>query len=140
WRKQLSNAPLTELPADHPRLKKEEFRGSYRAFRIPGELAERLRELGRRNRASLFMVLLAAWKVLLYRYTSQSDVAVGGPIANRTRMEIESLIGFFVNTLVLRTDLNGNPNFIETLSRVRRTTLDAYDHQDMPYEKLVAEL
>lgn len=140
WRKQLSKAPAPELPTDHPRLQKEEFRGSHWSFRIPGEIAERLRDLGRRNHASLFMILLGAWKVLLYRYTGQDDMVVGAPIANRTRVEIESLIGFFVNTLVLRTCLNGDPSFIEALSRVRKTTLDAYEHQDVPYEKLVAEI
>jgi len=140
WRKQLSDAPVSKLPADHPRPTRETSQGCHLHFCIPGALAEQLRELGRRNQASLFMVLLAAWQVLLYRYNAQSDVVVGAPIANRTRLEIEPLIGFFVNTLVLRTDLSGNPAFTEALARVRRTTLDAYEHQDVPYEKLVAEL
>ena len=140
WRKQLSKAPPAELMTDHPLSEKEGFRGSHWSFLIPRENTEQLRDLGRRHQASPFMVLLGAWNVLLYRYTGQDDTVVGTPIANRTRVEIESLVGFFVNTLVLRTDLNGNPNFIEVLSRVRRTTLDAYEHQDMPYEKLVAEL
>ena len=86
------------------------------------------------------MVMLAAFKVLLYRYTGVDDILVGTPIANRTRMEIENLIGFFVNTLVLRSDLSGNPSFREFLQRVRETTLEAYAHQDLPFEKLVEEM
>jgi condensation domain-containing protein/AMP-binding enzyme len=140
WRKQLSDAPVSQLPADHPRSQRETPQGSHSHFRIPEAVAGQLRELGRRNQASLFMVLLAAWQVLLYRYSTQSDVVVGAPVANRTRLEIEPLIGFFVNTLVLRTDLSGNPAFKEVLTRVRKTTLDAYEHQDVPYEKLVAEI
>jgi amino acid adenylation domain-containing protein len=140
WRSQLDNSPILELPLDHPRIQKGRLRGASLHFQIPADLAERLRELGRKNQASLFMILLAGWKVFLYRYSSQPDVVVGAPIANRTRVEIESLIGFFVNTLVLRTDLSGDPSFTEVLARVRTITLDAYEHQDVPYEKLVAEL
>ncbi|HZD92694.1 MAG TPA: amino acid adenylation domain-containing protein [Candidatus Sulfotelmatobacter sp.] len=140
WRSQLDNSPILELPLDHPRIQKGRLRGASLHFQIPAHLAERLRELGRKNQASLFMILLAGWKVFLYRYSSQPDVVVGAPIANRTRIEIESLIGFFVNTLVLRTDLSGDPSFTEVLARVRTTTLDAYEHQEVPYEKLVAEL
>jgi non-ribosomal peptide synthetase component F len=86
------------------------------------------------------MTLLAAFQARLYRYTGQQDIVVGSPIANRTRVEIEGLIGFFVNTLVMRTDLSGNPSFRELLRRVRKTALEAYDHQDLPFEKLVEEL
>src|SRR4029079_17910753 len=89
---------------------------------------------------TLFMTLLSAFKVLLWRYTNQPDVVVGSPIANRTRAETEELIGFFVNTLVLRTDLAGNPTFAELLKRVKEVALGAYDHQDLPFEKLVEEL
>jgi non-ribosomal peptide synthetase component F len=89
---------------------------------------------------TLFMTLLAAFKALLYRYSTQDDIVVGSPIANRNRSEIEELIGFFANTLVLRTNLSGNPSFRDVLKRVREVTLGAYAHQDLPFEKLVAEL
>jgi amino acid adenylation domain-containing protein/non-ribosomal peptide synthase protein (TIGR01720 family) len=140
WKRQLGNAPILDLPIDHARPQKEKFLGAHCNFQVSREIAEGLRELARREHASLFMTLLAAWQVLLHRYTGQSDVLVGAPIANRTHVEIESLIGFFVNTLVLRTEINSHSNFKETLSRIRKTTLDAYEHQDVPYEKLVAEL
>lgn len=140
WRKQLKDAPVLALPTDHPRPTREEFRGAHCFFLIPVEIAERLREIGGRNQASLFMVIFAAWQVLLYRYTGQSDIVVGAPVANRTRVEIEPLIGFFVNTLVLRTEIDGNSNFIDVLSVARKTTLGAYEHQEVPYEKLVADL
>jgi non-ribosomal peptide synthetase component F len=89
---------------------------------------------------TLFMTLLAAFKALLYRYSTQDDIVVGSPIANRNRSEIEELIGFFANTLVLRTNLSGNPSFRDVLKRVREVTLGAYAHQDLPFEKLVAQL
>jgi non-ribosomal peptide synthetase component F len=100
----------------------------------------KLRTLARREGVTLYMTLLAAFQVLLHRYSGQSDIVVGSPIANRTHIEIEKLIGFFVNTLVLRGDLSGNPTFCELLQRVRHVALDAYDHQDLPFERLVEEL
>jgi non-ribosomal peptide synthetase component F len=106
---------------------------------VPGSLSQALRELGRREGATLFMTLLAAFQVLLYRCSGQEDIAVGSPIAGRRRTELEGLIGFFVNTLVLRTDLTGNPTFTELLARVRESALGAYTHQDLPFEKLVEE-
>jgi amino acid adenylation domain-containing protein len=138
WKEQLADAPpVLELPIDAPRLARKNLRGSTRSFSLEQSLTERLRKISRENETTLFMTLLAAFKVLLYRHTAQSDIVIGTPIANRTRSEIEPLIGFFVNTLVLRTELNGNSSFSELLKRVREVCLGAYAHQDMPFEKLV---
>src|SRR5262249_24110334 len=111
-----------------------------RAISIPGPLHAALRTLSEREGATLFMTLLTAFKVLLHRYTGQDDVVVGVPVAGRNRVELEGLIGFFVNTLVMRTDLSGDPPFREALRRVRDFAVGAYAHQDLPFEKLVAEL
>ena len=141
WKARLAGAPaLLELPTDHPRPAVQGFRGASEPFALPPELLARLEALGRREGATLFMVLLGAFQVLLARYAATDDVSVGTPIAGRTRREVEGLIGFFVNTLVLRTDLSGDPGFREVLRRVRESTLGAFEHQDVPFEKLVAEL
>lgn len=141
WQKQLSgNLPFLQLPVDRPRPRVQTFRGARYSFSLPTNLTEALKTLSQDEEVTLFMTLLAALKTLLYRYTFQEDILVGSPIANRNRTETESLIGFFVNTLVLRTDLSGNPTFRELLRRVRQVTWDAYDHQDLPFEKLVEEL
>lgn len=141
WQKQLSGSlPVLQLPADRPRPKVQTFQGAGQSFSISTELTEALKTLSQNEEVTLFMTLLAAFKTLLYRYTFQEDILVGSPIASRNRIEIEGLIGFFVNTLVLRTDLSGNPTFRELLRRVRQITRDAYDHQDLPFEKLVEEL
>ncbi len=141
WRERLSGAPeLLELPADHPRPPVQTYRGATVPMEFSPALLERLQALGRREGATLYMVLLSAFQVLLGKYAGSDDVVVGSPIAGRTRGEVEGLIGFFINTLVLRTDLSGNPGFRETLRRVRETTLGAYEHQEVPFEKLVAEL
>ncbi len=141
WKGKLSGAPeLLELPTDRARPAVQSHRGGRERFDIPAEVVEGLRALGREEGATLFMVLLAAFKVLMARYSGQEDVVVGTVIANRSREEFEGLIGFFLNTLALRTDLSGEPSFREVLRRVRETTLDAYEHQNLPFEKLVEEL
>jgi amino acid adenylation domain-containing protein len=140
WREQLRGLPTIELPTDFPRPPVQSHRGAGLWFRLPAETSARLRALATAEGATLFMLLLAAWQTLLLRYTGQDDLVVGTPIANRTRKEIEPLIGFFVNTLVLRGDLSGDPPFRELLRRVRETTLGAYAHQDLPFERLVEEL
>ncbi|HYH83128.1 MAG TPA: amino acid adenylation domain-containing protein, partial [Longimicrobium sp.] len=141
WRERLAGAPeLLELPTDRPRPPVQTYRGATVPVELSPELLERLQALGRSEGATLYMTLLGAFQVLLGKYAGSEDVVVGSPIAGRTRGEVESLIGFFVNTLVLRTDLSGDPSFRETLRRVREATLGAYEHQDVPFEKLVAEL
>ncbi|WP_420630848.1 non-ribosomal peptide synthetase [Candidatus Leptofilum sp.] len=141
WKNLLADAPpRLELPTDFPRPAVQEYRGNHLPLQINQTLYEELKRVSQEAGATLFMTLLTAFNVLLYRYSRQEDIVVGSPIANRTRAEIEGLIGFFVNTLVLRTDLSGNPTFLELLAQVKNTTLDAYDHQDLPFEKLVEEL
>ncbi|OLD63512.1 MAG: hypothetical protein AUI47_08965 [Acidobacteria bacterium 13_1_40CM_2_68_5] len=141
WRRALAGAPLTlDLPTDRPRPAVRTHRGAKQSVVLQQGLSEALRALGREEGATPFMTILAAFNVLLMRYTGVDDVLVGTPIANRHRLEIESLIGFFVNTLVLRTDLSGDPAFRELLRRVRGVALDAYAHQDLPFERLVEEL
>jgi amino acid adenylation domain-containing protein/non-ribosomal peptide synthase protein (TIGR01720 family) len=141
WKRQLAGVPaVLDLPTDHPRPAIQTYRGSTRVFHVPTSTVESLRSLSQQEGTTLFMTLLAAFNVLLCRYTGQEDVVVGSPIANRNRSETERLIGFFVNTLALRTDLSGNPTFRQLLARVREVTLAAYDHQDLPFEMLVDEL
>jgi amino acid adenylation domain-containing protein/non-ribosomal peptide synthase protein (TIGR01720 family) len=141
WRAQLGGElPVLELPADHARPARQSHRGAQLPFTLPEPLAARLRELSGSEGATMFMTLLAAFQLLLSRYSGQSEIVVGTPIANRDRVELESLIGFFVNTLVLRTDLSGDPSFRGLLERVREVTLGAYAHQHVPFERLVDEL
>ncbi|MCP4540464.1 MAG: amino acid adenylation domain-containing protein [Chloroflexi bacterium] len=141
WKEQLDGMPeLLELPTDRPRPPTPTFRGAGETFELSMTLTEALKTLSQREGVTLFMTLLAAFQTLLYRYTGQEDTVVGSSIGNRNRSEITGLIGFFVNTLVLRTDLSGNPTFRELLGRVREVTLDAYAHQDLPFEMLVEEL
>jgi len=141
WQQQLAGVPpLLEFPTDRPRPPVQTFRGSTEHFQINPDLTRRLKDLSQQSGTTLFMTLLAAYVTLLSRYSGQEDIVVGSPIANRTRTEIESIIGFFVNTLVLRTHLQGNPTFQELLSRVRQVALDAYAHQDVPFELLVEAL
>ncbi|HZM00240.1 MAG TPA: amino acid adenylation domain-containing protein, partial [Planctomycetota bacterium] len=141
WRARLGgDPPVLELPTDRPRPAVQTFRGAGCAIEVPPGLTRALRTLSRRRGVTLAMTLLAAFKTLLSRYTGQDDILVGTPIANRTQHEIEGLIGFFVNSLVLRTDLSGDPSFAELLARVHATALEAYEHQDLPFERLVDEL
>jgi len=141
WRRQLAEAPpILELPADRPRPAAQTFAGAIELFRLSSELTAALQKLSQQQRVTMFMTLLAAFKTLLHRYTGQEDIVVGSPIANRNRAEIEELIGFFANTLVLRTNLAGNPTFQELLARVNEVALEAYAHQDVPFEKLVEDL
>jgi len=141
WKVQLADAPeLLSLPTDHPRPPIQTFRGAFEPLHIPVALLERLQFLSRREGATLFMVLLGALTILLSRYTGSEDVLVGSPIAGRTRHEIEDLLGCFVNVLLLRTDLSGNPDFRDIVQRVRGTTLGAFNHQDVPFERIVDTL
>ena len=138
WKEKLAGAPsLLELPADRPRPPVQSFHGARQPVVIPQEVTESLRELGESQNATLFMTLLAAFEVLLFRHTGQDDIVVGVPITGRNNPELANLIGFFINSLPVRTDLSGNPTFRELLGRVREAALGAYEHQDLPFEKLV---
>jgi FkbH-like protein len=140
WSNQLRALPTLNLPVDYARPEIQTFEGEHYSFIVSKDAADKLKQAGQQHQATLFMVLLAIWEVLLQRYSSQHDIVLGTPIANRNRIETEAVVGFFVNTLVLRTDLSGSPTFIEVLRRITKTTLEAYAHQDLPFEKLVAEL
>ncbi len=141
WRKQLQGAPaVLELPQDHPRPPVQTHQGATHKFVLEPELSSRVRELGRETGMTTFMVLLAAWQVLLKRLSGTDDVSVGTVVAGRTHPQVEPLIGFFVNTLVLRAQMSGDPTFAELLEQVREVCLEAYSHQDVPFEKLVEEL
>ncbi|MCG7755933.1 MAG: amino acid adenylation domain-containing protein, partial [Nitrosomonas sp.] len=141
WKQQLAGAAMVlELPSDRPRPVVQSYRGATLYTTIPQSITEQLKLLGRRHDATLFMVLLAAFNILLSRYSGQNDLCVGTPVANRNRLEIEGLIGLFINTLVLRNDLSGNPPFTTLLQRVREVCLGGQAHQDLPFEKLVEEL
>ncbi|MBE9178538.1 amino acid adenylation domain-containing protein [Oculatella sp. LEGE 06141] len=141
WRQCLHNSPaLLNVPTDRPRPARQTFKGTRQFFEIPAPLVELLKALSQQHGVTLFMTLLAAFQTLLYRYTGQTDILVGSPIANRTPAETEAIIGFFANTLVFRTDLSGNPSFETLLRRVQAIALDAYAHQDVPFEKLVEDL
>jgi amino acid adenylation domain-containing protein len=141
WQKQLAAVPpLLELPTDRPRPSTQTYRGSSEFLQLDQDVTQQLKHLSQQSGTTLFMTLLTVFTLLLSRYTGQEDIVVGSAIANRNRQETESLIGFFVNTLALRTNLQGNPTFKELLERVKQVTLDAYDHQDLPFEKLVDEL
>ncbi|MBW4633663.1 MAG: amino acid adenylation domain-containing protein [Iphinoe sp. HA4291-MV1] len=141
WQQQLATAPaLLELPTDRPRPAIQTYKGAIQTFTLSQELTAALTSLSQRQGVTLFMTLLAAYQTLLYRYSGQTDICVGTPIANRNHREIEGLIGLFLNTLVLRSNLSGNPSFADLLSQVREVALSAYAHQDLPFEQLVEAL
>jgi amino acid adenylation domain-containing protein/FkbH-like protein len=141
WKEKLKNAPqVLELPTDRPRQASESFRGEVAQVVLPRELKDKLNQLSRERGATLFMTLLAGFEALLSRCSGQRDLVVGTAIANREQPELENVIGLFLNTLPLRADLTGDPSFSEILTRAKETALGAYEHQDMPFEKLVEEL
>ncbi len=141
WRQQLADASrVLTLTTDRPRPSVQTFAGGTKYFQIDRQLTQQLKQLSQQSGATLFMTLLAGFATLLARYSGQDDVAIGSPIANRHRSEVESIIGCFINTLALRTKFTGDPTFLELLAQVKETTLCAYDRQDFPLEKLVEEL
>lgn len=141
WSKQLRGAPTRlELPTDRPYTQHSNREGALHSFTIPPNVTAKLKEIARREEATLFMVLLAGFAALLSRYSGQEDMLIGTAIAGRQRAELEKLIGFFINTLVIRMDLRHDPSFRELVGRVREAMLGAYAHQDVPFEKLVEEL
>ncbi|MBN3990706.1 MAG: amino acid adenylation domain-containing protein [Nostoc sp. NMS2] len=141
WQQQLAGVPaVLELPTDKPRPPVQSFRGGVERFQLDRHLTQRLKQLSQESDTTLFMTLLAAFLVLISRYSGQLDIVVGSPIANRNNKSVEQLMGFFTNTLALRGDLSGNPSFVNFLAQVRQTTLSAYAHQDLPFEMLVEKL
>jgi amino acid adenylation domain-containing protein len=141
WRRQLAGAPpLLQLPVDRPRPAEQTFEGANESMALPGSLTSALERFCRQAGVTPFMTGLAAFQVLLHRYTGEHDIVVGSPVANRRQPATEGVIGFFTNTLVLRSDLSGNPSFRALVDRVRETTLAAYEHQELPFERLVEDL
>ena len=140
WGERLAGLEPLELPADRPRAAVRSVAGGSAGFEVPAEVARGLRRVAAARGASLFMTALAAFAVVLSRWSGQEDVAVGTPVADRGQVELEGLVGFFVNTLVLRVDLSGNPTFSELVDRVREAALGAFAHQELPFERLVEEL
>ncbi len=141
WKQQLAGIPaLLELPTDYPRRSVQRYRGKTEYLYVSAEVTQRLQQLSQQSGVTLFMTLVAIFTTLLHRYTGQSDIVIGTPIANRIHSQTEPLIGLFINTLVLRINFEGNPSFNELLQRVKQVALNAYAHQDLPFEKLVVEL
>ncbi|MDM8557745.1 amino acid adenylation domain-containing protein [Candidatus Parabeggiatoa sp. HSG14] len=141
WKQQLAGAPaLLDLPTDRPRLPIQRFRGTTLPLSLSLELTSQLKLMSQQTGATLFMILLSAFAILLYRYSGQSDILIGSPIANRRNSQVESLIGFFVNTLILRIDFSGNPPVKKLLQKIQQVALEAYAHQDIPFEQLVDKL
>jgi hypothetical protein len=137
WQQKLQGAQVLQMPTDYGRPVVQSNRGAVSSFSIDERTTSALQRLSEENGATLYMTLLSVLKVLLYRYSQQTDISVGSAVAGRTQQETEGLIGFFVNTLVLRSDVSGNPRFVDLLDRVRTTTLEAYAHQEVPFERVV---
>ncbi|BFU96642.1 MAG: putative Multi-domain non-ribosomal peptide synthetase [Nitrospira sp.] len=140
WKQALADLPTVNLPTDYPRPSMQTFRGAYCSIDIPDSTIETLKKFGARNRVTSFMTMLACFQLLLSRYSGQTDIAIGSPIANRTQMAMEQLIGTFVNTLVIRLDQSGNPPFVELVERVKEASLGAFTNQDYPFDRLVDTL
>jgi amino acid adenylation domain-containing protein/non-ribosomal peptide synthase protein (TIGR01720 family) len=140
WKEQLADLSPLALPTDFPRPKVQTSRGAAIAITWETDIWNGIKALAKQSNATLFMTLLAMFQVLLHRYSGQDDIAVGTPVANREQLETEKMIGFFVNTLVMRGDLTGNPSFRSFVQKIRRTALDAYQHQSIPFEKVVEEV
>ncbi len=140
WKNQLAGVEASIFPSDRPRPPTQTFRGAHQSFSLPTDLVEKLRKLAIKENATLYMVFLAIFKILLARYSGREDVAIGSPVTNRTRSEWEGIIGTFINILVLRSDLSGNPSLRQIIRRVRETVLDGFTHQEVPFQKIVEEL
>ena len=140
WHEKLAQVPVLDFPTDFPRPAVQSGKGAHRELQLPGSLSRSIRALAKDREATLFMTFCASFQVFLHHYTGQEDFCLGTPVANRPIAEVEPLIGFFVNTLVLRADLSGNPSFLEILERTRRTALEAFSNQDLPFERLVESL
>src|SRR5262249_12856332 len=140
WKRQLAAPPISELPTDKPRPPVQTYHGATEYLVLSEALSESLKRLAKQEGATLFMTLLAAFNVLLYRYTGQQDIIIGTAVTNRNRAELQNLIGFFVSTLAMRTDLSGDPDFATLLRRVKQTVAEAFANQDLPFEMLVDEL
>jgi amino acid adenylation domain-containing protein len=141
WKEKLTGSPtVIELPLDKTRLKIQGYKGKREIFKIEKWKTEKIKQLSNTNNVTLFMTLLTIFKILLYRYSNQTDIVVGTPVANRKHSKIESLVGFFVNTLVLRTEVSGEISFKELVERVKKTTIEAYNNQDMPFEQIVEKV
>jgi amino acid adenylation domain-containing protein len=137
WKDKLADISTLQLYTDYPRPSVQSTNGAVKGFKVNKELSEKLQSLSRQQGATLFMTMLAVIKTLLYRYSGQQDIAIGTPVAGRQQQELEGLIGFFINTIVLRSNLTGSDSFSELLQQVRNTTLEAYSHQEVPFEKVV---
>lgn len=140
WKKQLDKPVTLQMPLDFPRPKSQTYEGDFESFNISQDITEKLKLICTKEGVSMFMVILAAFQTLLYRYTRQNDIFTGTVVANRNRKEVENVVGFFMNTLVLRTNFDGDPSFIDVLDRVKQMTLDAYTYQELPFDKLLEEL